>query len=99
MADKQEPGGVAELEKLAAGLDGTTYAVTLVIAEGRRPCLSVTNRHAAVLTELIYAAPDGTGEWFFWWGWADRIAQVEDLAAATAVVDRVLRTLGGRARG
>ena len=95
MADVQDPGGAAELEKLAAEIDGEEYAVTLVSAAGRRPCLSITNRKAVQLTEFIYAAPGGEDEWWYWWGWAQRICPVADLAGAAAAIDRVLRVLGG----
>jgi hypothetical protein len=60
--------GTADLEKLAAELDGKAYAVTLVTAEGRRPCLSITNRQAVRLTEFIYAAPADDAQSWFWWG-------------------------------
>jgi len=94
MANAQDlAAGAAELEKLAAELDGKTYVVTLETVQGRRPCLSITNRHATQLTEFIYAAPGGDGQWWFWWGWAQRIAVVSDIAAAA--VDRALRVLGG----
>jgi len=87
MADAQNlAAGAAELEKLAAELDGQAYAVSLITGDGRRPHLHVTNRRATVLTENIYAA-DG----WFWWGWAERIAAVENLAAAAADIARVLR--------
>jgi hypothetical protein len=82
--------GAAELEKLAAELDGRAYAVSLVTGGGRRPHLHITNRRAPVMTENIYS----DGEAFFW-GWAERIAPVADLAAAAAAVDRVLKMLGG----
>ena len=85
--------GMADLEKLASELDGKAYSVTLVTATGRRPCLSITNRKAVQLTEFIYAAPADDGDTWFWWGWAQRIAPVIDLATAAAAVDRVLRTL------
>jgi len=84
----QENTGTAELEKLAAELDSQRYAVSVVTSAGRRPHLAVTNRAAAVLTENIYAA-----EGWYWWGWAERIAPVADLAAAAAVVTRVLRAV------
>jgi hypothetical protein len=77
--ERHRAGGAAELEKLAAELDGTTYAVTLETVEGRRPCLSITNRQAVQLTEFIYAAPADDDEWWFWWGWAQRIVPVADL--------------------
>jgi hypothetical protein len=89
-----DTSGTAELEKLAAELDGKTYAVTLLTAAGRRPCLSITNRQAVQLTEFIYAAPADDSQMWFWWGWAQRIVPVTNLAGAAAAVDRVLRILG-----
>ncbi len=93
MADRNLAAGAAELEKLAAELDGQAYAVTLVTTQGR-PHLHITNRQATQLTERIYS--DGTA---YWWGWAERIADVSDVAAAAAAVSRVLRSIGDRARG
>ncbi len=90
-----DTGGAAELEKLAAELDGRVYAVTLVTSAGRRPCLSITNRQATQLTEYIYAAPADDGAWWYWWGWAQRIVPVADLTGAVAAIDRVLRILSG----
>jgi hypothetical protein len=81
-------GGTADLEKLAAELDSKIYSVSLVTSAGRRPHLHITNRAATVLTENIY-----TAEGWFWWGWAERIAQVENLAAAAKDIARVLRVV------
>ncbi len=80
---------IAELEKLAAEIDSRSYLARVVTHAGRRPCLQVRNRQAAVLTENIYA-----GEGFYWWGWAERIAPVADVAAAAELVMRVLRAVG-----
>jgi hypothetical protein len=85
------PDPAGELERLAAGLDSKTYVVCLVRSAGRRPHLHITNRDAAVLTENIYAA-DG----WFWWGWAERIAPVDDLATAVAAIAQVLRAVDAR---
>ncbi len=83
--------GTAELEKLAAELDGQAYEARLVTPHGRRPYLHVRNRAAGVLTENIYAS-DG----FYWWGWAERIAPVAEVSGAAAVIMRVLRALDAR---
>jgi hypothetical protein len=88
-----QPGGIADLEKLAAEIDGQTYVVALVTTQGR-PHLHITNRQATQLTERIYS--DGKA---YWWGWAERIADVADLATAAAAVSRVRRSIGDRARG
>jgi len=82
--------GAAELEKLAAELNGQTYTVALITGDGRRPRLHISNRDACQLAEYVYS--DGTD---FFWGWAQRIAPVSDLPAAAAAIDRVLRVLGG----
>ncbi len=89
MADARDlAAGAAELEKLAAELDGQTYAVALLTGDGKRPRLHISNRRAEQLAEYVYS--DGES---FWWGWAQPIAPVADLDAAAAAIDRVLRTL------
>lgn len=77
--------GVADLERLAAGLNGNDYLATVTVVPGRRPCLRITNRHARALTENIYS----DGEWF-WWGWAERLAPITDVTTAASVVAKVL---------
>ncbi len=90
MANEQDLAAeTAELEKLAAELDGQAYAVTLVSGHGRAH-LHITNRRAPALSERVHCE----GEWF-WWPWAERVAAVADLAGAVAAVDRVLQVLGG----
>ena len=91
MADVHDPGGAAALAKLAAQLDSQIYAARLVAVRGLRPHLHITNRHATMLRENIYS--DGE---HFYWGWAQRIGPIADLAAAAAAVDRVLHVLGGK---
>jgi hypothetical protein len=81
-------GPQADLEKLAAGLDRQQYAVTLVTSAGRRPHLHITNRAATALTENIYS-----GDGWFWFGWAERIAPVREVAQAVEKITRVLRAL------
>jgi hypothetical protein len=91
MANAQDlAAGAAELEKLAAQLDGKTYAVSLVTGDGRRPGLHISNRDASQLAEHVYS--DGE---HFYWGWAERIAPIGDLAAAATAIDRVLCLRGG----
>ncbi len=84
-----EPGPrLADLEKLAAELGSERYAVTLVRMAGRRPHLHITNRTATQLTENIYTA-DG----WYWFGWAERVAPVSDIARAAEKITHVLRAL------
>ena len=90
MDERDRAAGAAELELLAAALDGQRYAVSLVIDGEHRPHLAITNRRATQATENVYS--DGT---HFYWGWAASIAPVTDVTAAAAAIDRVLRIFGG----
>jgi hypothetical protein len=83
--------GGDELERLAAELNHGDYEARLVMAQGRRPCVHVRNRTAGVLTENIYY-----GDGFYWFGWAERVAPVTDVAGAAEIVMRVLRAVGAR---
>jgi hypothetical protein len=78
----------ADLEKLAAELDGKTYAVSLVAPASGRPHLRIANRAAGQLTENVYCDGD-----FYWWGWAERIGPVADVTAVAQLIARVLRVL------
>ena len=87
-----EPSGAepdAVLDKLAAELSGGDYVAGVVAQAGRRPYVHVRNRQAGVLTENIYV-----GDCHFWFGWAERIAPVEEVGAAAQIIMRVLRAVG-----
>jgi hypothetical protein len=87
--DPATKDATADLEKLAAKLDSQVYAVSLITSAGRRPHLHIANRGAAQLTENIYCDGDS-----YWWGWAERIGPVADVAAVAGIIARVLRTVG-----
>lgn len=91
MQDREQRDSAVELEKLAAELDGQAYAVTLVKGDRRRPRLHITNRKAAGIAEHVYS--DGES---YWWGWAERIGPVADVAGAAAAIANVLRFCGTR---
>jgi hypothetical protein len=55
---------------------------------GRAPSLHVQYPAAAQLSETICAAPKDDGFWF-WWSWAEPIAQ--DPATTAAIIVRALR--------
>jgi hypothetical protein len=78
----------AALEALAEALDPGQFAATVTLGTAA-PHLRITNRHARQLSENIYA-----GHGWFWWSWAERIADYGDPAGAAAKVARVLRTVG-----
>lgn len=74
------------LETLAAELDPSALASTLVTRPGRQPCLAVASRHASRLAERIYA-----GNGWYWWSWSERISPVTDPTAAATKIAAVLR--------
>lgn len=79
---------ISLLEALSAELGRAGWATRLQITPGRAPSLHVQNPAAAQLAETIWAAPKDDGFWF-WWSWAEPIAQ--DPAATAAMILRALR--------
>jgi hypothetical protein len=73
------------LEALATALNSAEFATALVTGTGRRPCLTVTSRHAGV-EENIYAGPTS-----YWSGSAKRIAATSDPLTAAHRVTTALR--------
>jgi hypothetical protein len=84
---------VAALERLAAELNPTEFVTTLVAGDTQAPYLDVGTR-SPQLSETIYVH-DGC----FWWSWAERLAHITDLPAATAKITAVLRLITEPARG
>lgn len=89
-----QAGASGALKQLAACFSPDHYRATLVTRPGQPPCLTVTNRHATLLTEDIYA-----GHGWYWWPWAERLAPVTDPATAAARITRVLRARAEPAHG
>ena len=77
----------AALGRLAGELTARGCQARLSTPEGRRPSLTVRNPAAPLLTKYVVA----DAEWF-WWSWADRIAQVTDITVAAMSVVRALAT-------
>jgi hypothetical protein len=86
VADHASPE-LEAIEKLAVMLRARGYETRLLAPAGRLPSLAVTNPWATALSETIMVE----GQWF-WWSWAERIAEVGDLPAAAASIHRVLST-------
>jgi hypothetical protein len=81
------------LESLGTELDRAGWTTRLQAAPGRAPALFVQNPEpGAALAETIYAAPKDDGFWF-WWSWAEPIAQ--DAGSAAAIIRRALRATTG----
>ncbi len=79
-----------QLEILGEELTRRGMQVRLALPPGRVPSLHVVNPSARALEEHIYAGCGSDGVWWFWWSWAERIAETGDLAKAGAAIARVL---------
>jgi hypothetical protein len=73
------------LEALAAALDPGEFVTTLVTGTGRRPCLTVTSRHAGT-EQSVYADRKS-----YWSSSAERIAATSDPLTAAHKLATVLR--------
>jgi hypothetical protein len=78
------------LEGLAEVLARHGLRTSLMAPPGRVPSLHVVNPAASALAEDVYAGRGQDGTWWFWWSWAERIAAVDDLEGAAALIERVL---------
>lgn len=76
------------LAALAEKLAGRGFAAHVTQADGYA-AVSIANLSVPQLAETVYAAP-ADGAWWFWWSWADRIAQVSDVEAASFKIAYVL---------
>ena len=81
------PAPRAALVALAAALDPREFSVTLTNRPGRRPCLSVTSRHAAVGDDIT------ADHRAYYWSWSERIGPLGDPQAAARKITSVLRAV------
>lgn len=88
MVDETRSDDEAALEKLAIELGGLGFRCRLVQPAPELPWLEVTNPQARVLSERLLAR-DG----WYWWPWAERLAETGDVTSAAARIARVLRTV------
>jgi hypothetical protein len=80
------------LETLAAEVSAHGWAAYLTTPLGRPVRLFVQNPADRVLCSYIMAAPDATtGEWWYWFGWAERIAPAATPAVAAQAIVRALQ--------
>jgi hypothetical protein len=87
------PAPRAALVALAAALDPREFATTLTNSPGRRLCLSVASRHAAIGDD-IWADHRA-----YYWSWSERIGPLADPQAAARKVTSVLRAVPEPSRG
>jgi hypothetical protein len=78
-------GTPAALEALAAAL-GPGFSATLLRRDGRRPRLTVVDRHTQAATEVC---ADEHGRYL--WPWAEPAAVTSDPRTAAQAITRVLR--------
>lgn len=77
----------AALVALGAALDPREFALTLTSRPGHRPCLSVTNRHAAIGDDIT------ADHRAYYWSWSERIGPLHDPQAAARTISAVLRAV------
>ena len=81
---------LACLDALAAELTARGWTAYVITPRGRPARLFVQNPHdPGMCADVMAAAGSGTGDWWFWFGWAERIAHADapDKAAALIVTE------------
>jgi hypothetical protein len=78
------------LDMLAGTLTERGMGVSLVASAGRVPRLQVAHPAADGETGDVYASRCRNGNWWFWWPWAERIAEEGDMDAAAAIIEKAL---------
>jgi len=93
----QAEDGIACLDALAAQMRARGWTAYISTPAGRLAFLSVQDRHDRAEGGDIIAAPGGTtGDWWYWFSWAERIAPVNAPATAT---DAIIRAVQRRTDG
>ena len=83
---------LARLDALAAELTARGWTAFVVTPQGRIASLFVQNpQDPGVSADITAAAESVTGDWWFWFGWAERIAPVGMPETAAAVIVTELR--------
>ena len=84
--------GIACLDVLAAQLHARGWTACITLRAGRLTALSVQDPHDRAQWSDVIAAPGGaTGDWWYWFSWAERIGPVHAPAAAAEVIIRALQ--------
>lgn len=81
---------MVRLDKLAEELTNRGLDAWVMDPPGRVPSVYMANPGARALEENIYADQGKDGLWWFWWSWAERISQADDLVGAAETITRVL---------
>ena len=83
---------LTRLDVLAAELTACGWTAYVTTPRGRPARLFVQNPcDRGMCADVMAAAGSGTGDWWFWFGWAERIAPVGAPDTAAAVIVTELR--------
>ncbi len=93
----QAGNAIACLDVLAAQMHARGWTAYITTPAGRLASLLVQDPHDRAECGDIIATPDGTtGDWWYWFSWAERIAPVH---AAAAAADAIIRAFQRPADG
>ncbi|MEV4253863.1 hypothetical protein AB0J52_11935 [Spirillospora sp. NPDC049652] len=86
---------LGHLEHLVDRLRSRGWLVEVAAQGDRWPTALVSNGELPGLNESVIAAPDHVGgDWFYYFGWGERIAPCTDPHGAVATLARVLAVHG-----
>jgi hypothetical protein len=92
----QAEDGIACLDALAAQMRARGWTAYISTPAGRLAFLSVQDPHDRAEGGDIIAAPGGTtGDWWYWFSWAERIAPVNAPATAADAIIRAVQQPAG----
>ena len=87
---------IARLDVLVGHLRTRGWTTYINTPAGRLASLFVQDPHYRAECGDILAAPDGTGDWWYWFSWAERITPVHPPgAAADAIIAACQRAVDG----
>jgi hypothetical protein len=88
----QARDAIACLDMLAAQMHARGWTAYINTPAGRLAYLCVQDPHSRADCGGIMATPDGTtGDWWYWFSWAERIAPVHAPAAAANAIIRAFQ--------
>jgi hypothetical protein len=79
------------LDALATEMIARGWAAHITTPLGRPVRLFVRDPDDAMMCGYIVAAPDASGNWWYWFGWAERIAPAAMAGAAAHAITTTLR--------
>jgi hypothetical protein len=90
---------IASLDALAAEMSARGWTAQVTTTTSRLASLFVQDpRDRAVCGDVLATRDDATGDWWYWFGWAERIAPVTTPATAADAIVRGLHRSGDFAR-